>query len=135
MGGSMDKRLNITLAAAGAVLLTACGRSNDDWNGNQLAQQDTVICTDRDGNRVPDSECEHRGTGGVSPFLWYYLGRSASLPYYGEHVRGGSFTRTANATYFHAPASTSMTRSAAISRGGLGSSARSFGGSHGGFGE
>lgn len=123
--------LNLTLLAASAMTLAACDDHSDHW----IAQQDTQICVDKGGNRVPDADCQnyHGGGGGGagSAFLWYYLGRSSAVPYYGERVSGGSFTRTSGATYFHAPVSTAMTRSAAIARGGFGSSARSFGG----FGE
>ena len=122
--------LNITLAAASAITLAACDQpAAEQWT----AEQDTAICADRNGTRVPDAQCQtqahHNGIGaGVSSaFLWYYLGRNSMVPYYGERVRGGSFTRTAGATYFHAPARTAMTRSAAISRGGFGASSRSFG--------
>jgi len=125
--------LNLTLVAASAMTLAACDdqpNQPDQW----IAQQDTAICVDKSGNRVPDADCQtyHGGGGGVgTAFLWYYLGRSSAVPYYGERVSGGSFTRTAGATYFHAPVGTAMTRSAAVARGGFGSSARSFGG----FGE
>jgi len=126
--------LNLTLVAASAVTLAACDQQQqpDQW----VAQQDTMVCVDKSGDRVPDGNCQtpHAGAGGAgvgTAFLWYYLGRNSVVPYYGERVSGGSFTRTAGATYFHAPVRTAMTRSAAVARGGFGSSARSFGG----FGE
>ena len=131
LGGHMKTiHLNLTLVAASAATLAACDQQPDHW----VAQQDTQICVDKSGERVPDADCQnyHPGGGAVgNAFLWYYLGRSSAVPYYGERVSGGSFTRTAGATYFHAPVSTAMTRSAAVARGGFGSSARSFGG----FGE
>ena len=122
--------LNLTLVAASAVTLAACDNHPDTW----IAQQDTQICVDHSGNRVPDADCQNYhpvGSGVGNAFLWYYLGRSSAVPYYGERVSGGSFTRTAGATYFHAPVRTAMTRSAAVARGGFGSSAHAFGG----FGE
>ncbi len=122
--------LLLTGALASALLLTGCNR-RDDWT----AQQDTAICVDQHGNRVPDNSCEQTAGyygggyhGGGNPFLWYYLGRSSRIPYYGERAYGGSLTRTTGATYFHAPVSTAYTRSAAISRGGFGASVRAFGG-------
>ncbi|WP_116092323.1 hypothetical protein [Sphingomonas crusticola] len=116
--------LNLTLAAASAITLAACDQPVDHWT----AEQDTAICTDRNGTRVPDAQCQTHHVGSVgTAFLWYYLGRNSVVPYYGERVAGGSFTRTAGATYFHAPVRTAMTRSAAVARGGFGSSARSFG--------
>lgn len=120
--------LGLTLTVAGLVLAGCDGHQDT----RQIASQDTAICVDRQGNRVPDGECNpgvSHGPG-ISPFLWYYLGRASAVPYYGERAFGGSFTRTAGATYFHAPVSTSMTRSAAVARGGFGSSAHAFGGVH-----
>lgn len=127
----MKANLKITTAIAAALLAGACGQRDSGWD---TADRDTAICTDRSGQRVPDANCERRGAyggGGGNAFLWYYLGRNSAVPYYGERAYGGAFTRTAGATYFHAPAASAMSRSAAISRGGFGSSARSFGG----FGE
>lgn len=118
--------LVITTALASAFLLAGC-RRNDDWT----AQRDTAVCVDRQSNRVPDADCPrtaYSGGAGGSPFLWYYLGRNSTIPYYGERAYGGGFTRTAGATYFHAPVDTGFTRSAVISRGGFGESAHSFGG-------
>lgn len=121
--------LKITLAAASAALVGGCEQSAPDWT----AQQDTAVCVDRQNNRVPDQDCDrsYGGGGHSSAFLWYYLGRNSRVPYYGDRVTGGSFTRTAGATYFHAPVTTAMTRSTAVSRGGFGASAHAFGG----FGE
>jgi len=120
--------LRLTTALATAILLSACGQSNDGWT----AQRDTAICVDGSGNRVPDDACAPRTAhAGGSPFLWYYLGRSSSIPPYGDRAAGGSFTRTSGATYFHAPIETAVTRSMAVARGGFGESAHGFGG----FGE
>jgi hypothetical protein len=120
--------LKITTGVAAALLAVGCGQRDNGWT----AQQDTAICTDRSGQRVPDANCQ-RNTGSHigSAFLWYYLGRSSTIPYYGERATGGSFNRAPSVTYARAPAGSAMSRSAAISRGGFGSSARSFGG----FGE
>lgn len=126
----MNSELKITTAIAAALLAGACSSQSD--NGWKTADRDTAICTDKSGNRVPDANCPQQrtyGGGGVSSaFLWYYLGRNSAVPYYGERVGGGSFQRAAGTSYFRAPAETSMSRSAAISRGGFGSSARGFGG-------
>ncbi len=111
--------LNFTLAVAAATLLAAC----DQPPMQQRVQQPVAVCV-QNGVRVPDTSCSrsrHAGGG------WYYYGRGALMPYYGERVAGGSFTRTPGATYFHAPVSTGMSRTAAISRGGFGASAHSFG--------
>jgi hypothetical protein len=52
------------------------------------AGQNTAVCTDRMGNRVPDNSVRWRRITTVSnnAFLWYYLGRSSAVPYYG-HAR------------------------------------------------
>lgn len=117
--------LKWTAAAASALIVAGCDQQAPP--PPQAAPQNTAVCVDHAGNRVADDQCARPAAHvGVSPFLWYYLGRQSALPYYGQRVAGGSFTRTAGATYFHAPVSYSMTRAAAISRGGFGSSARSF---------
>lgn len=124
----MNRDLRITAGVAAALLASACGRSDNGWT----ASDNTAICTDRDGHRVADANCQRSGGGGGggmgTAFLWYYLGRHSAIPYYGETVRGGSFARAPGMAYARAPSGSAMTRSAAISRGGFGSSARSFGG-------
>lgn len=141
----MKKQLTMTTAMAAALLaLPGCSAQEDDWSGDVYAERDTAVCVDQDGNRVDDDLCSptayhsagyHGGyNGGSNAFLWYYLGRSSAVPYYGESIRDprfagrGSFQPTAGATYEPAPATTRMTRSQAVSRGGLGSSGRRFGG-------
>ena len=122
--------LRITTGVAAALLASACSQNDNGWT----ATDNTAVCTDKAGNRVSDDHCQRResfGSGGGSAFLWYYLGRNSVIPYYGERVGGGSFTRTAGASYFAAPAGSSMSRSAAITRGGFGS----IGEGHGGAGE
>ncbi|WP_288457444.1 hypothetical protein [uncultured Sphingomonas sp.] len=123
----MKKDLTITTGVAAALLLSGCGGQRDDWT----AQRDTAVCTDRAGNRVPDDRCDRRsGTGHGGGFLWYYLGRNRAIPAYGERATGGSWSRPAGSTFYRAPASTAMTRAAAVSRGGFGSSAHRFGSIH-----
>lgn len=121
----------ITTAVAAALLASGCGGPEEDgWT----AQTDTAICTDRDGKRVSDDNCPrqaaaggyHGGTSGA--FLWYFLGRNSVIPPLGEQARGGSFNRVAGTNYVRAPSNTLTTRAGAISRGGFGSSAHSFGG-------
>lgn len=115
--------LSTTIAAALAV--SACQRNSyDDYDGYR-AQRDTAVCVDRKTQRrMSDDYCRRGRTAGAgNAFMWYYLGRNSTLPFHGDTVRGGSFTRTAGATYFHAPASTNVSRAVAVSRGGFGSSA------------
>lgn len=126
----MKGELKITTAIAAALLAAACSEKPDDSWG-ETAARDTAICTDRNGQRVPETNCQQRashGGGAGSAFLWYYLASSSVVPYYGDRVGGGSYQRAPGARYFRAHAASSMTRSAAISRGGFGSSARGFGG-------
>lgn len=132
----MRKQLTMTTAMAAAlVALPACS-SNDGWTGDVVADRDTAVCVNQQGSRVDDDLCDDDGprTGGSSAFLWYYIGRNSAVPYYGDSIydrryaRGGSFARQPGVAYSRAPASTKMTRSQAVSRGGLGSSSRRFGG-------
>lgn len=135
----MKRQLTMTTAMA-AALLALPGCSSDNGWEEVVADNDTAVCVDKDGKRVEDSQCMQQqasastgGHGGVSPFLWYYLGRSSRVPYYGDSVRdprfsGGSYQQRAGASYFLAPEASRMTRSAAVSRGGMGSRGRFFGG-------
>jgi hypothetical protein len=136
----MRKQLSMTTAMAAAlVALPACS-SNDGWNEDVVADRDTAVCVDQQGSRVDDDLCDDRrrsGGGMSSAFLWYYIGRNAAVPYYGDSIyarryarqgQPGSFAPRPGVNYARAPASTKMTHSQAVSRGGLGSSSRRFGG-------
>ena len=133
----MTKQLTMTTAMAAALIaLAACSSQAEDV----IADNDTAICVDQEGKRVEDNRCGndvhhyHGGGGASSAFLWYYLGRSSAIPYYGDSIRDsryagrGSFNARPGASYARAPSTTGMTRSQAVSRGGLGSSGRSYGG-------
>ena len=129
----MKKQLTMTSAMAAALLALPGCSSNNGWDDDVIADRDTAVCVDREGRRVDDDLCDDDRGIGSGAFLWYYLGRSAAVPYYGDSIhdrryRGrGSFKRQAGINYFPAPAATRMTRSQAVSRGGLGSRSRSFG--------
>lgn len=132
----MKKRhLTLTSAMATTLLALPACSSNDEWDDQTYASSDTAVCVDQSGNRVPDEQCDSGRShvyGGYHS--WYYFGRSAPIPYYGESVRDpryaahASNTPRAGTTYAKAPASSNMTRSAAVSRGGMGSSGHSYGG-------
>lgn len=131
----MNKQLTITTAMAAAMIALPGCSSNDGWDDNVVADRDVAVCVDQAGQRVQDYRCNTSGrSGGSSGLLWYYIGRNSAVPYYGDSIHdrryagAGSFTPRAGASYFPAPARTSMTRSQAVSRGGLGSSGRRFGG-------
>lgn len=125
----MKKQFNLTLTTAIATSLVACGpspSSSGSWDDyTQYSDRDTAVCVDRRTNqRIADSNCDRNGSGGNAAF-WYYMGRYSAVPYYGERVSGGTFTRSPNVSYYRAPPTTSMSRSDAISRGGFGSTGRS----------
>ncbi len=130
----MRKQLAMTSAMAAALLaLPGCSKDNG-WE-EVVAENDTAVCVDKQGKRVEDAQCMRQanahGGGGSSAFLWYYLGRNARVPYYGDSIRdarfnGGSYQPRAGA-YSLAPSDANMTRSAAVSRGGMGSRGRYFG--------
>ena len=136
----MKKHLTMTTAMAAALLALPACSSGDDWNEDVVADSDTAVCVNKEGVRVDDSQCAPRqaasgyhGGGMGSAFLWYYIGRNSAVPYYGDSVReprfsGGSYKAQPNTHYDPAPASSRMTRSAAVSRGGLGSSGHGYGG-------
>ncbi len=121
----------LTATCAAALAVSACQKEPQRADIH-YAQKDTAVCVDRQGKRVPDSQCGSPRTqsgfdGGdmATMFLWYYMGRSSVVPYYGDRVSGGSYKPRPGVNYYKAPKATSFTRSAAVSRGGLGSSSRS----------
>ncbi len=121
----MEKKLTLTMSLAAALAGLAGCSDGDDYR----AAGNTRVCADDWGQRIADDNCERRGGGGH--FL--YLGRGAPIPYYYDNLNdrryAGYVSRTppAGGSFLRAPAGTNMARSSAISRGGLGSSARSFG--------
>ena len=139
----MKKHLTMTTAMAAALLALPGCSGGDDWNDDVVADRDTAVCVDQNGVRVDDAQCArqtatggYHGGGGGNAFLWYYLGRNSRVPYYGDSVReprfagGGSYDRRPGASYEPAPAASRMTRSAAVSRGGLGRSGGRYGGGY-----
>ena len=129
---------NLVLTTAMAATLTAlsgCSRGKD-WDDNVVADRDTAVCVDQSGKRIAEAGCNtHRGGGSAAMLgYWYYMGRNSRVPYMGDSVndpaRGfvGSATPRAGTSYASAPAAANMTRSAAVARGGFGSSGRGFGG-------
>ena len=122
----MEKKLTLTVSLAAALAgLSGCSDRN---SLERRATSTTRVCADEWGQRIADDHCERRSGG--ARFL--YLGRGAPLPYYydnlNDHRYAGYVSRTApGGSYLRAPAATNMARSSAISRGGLGGSARSFG--------
>lgn len=131
----MKKQLTITTAMAAAMIaLPGCSSNNDDWDDTVIADRDVAVCVDQNGTRVDDDRCDDDRRSGVSSgLLWYYIGRSSAVPYYGDSVRdrrfaSGSYKPRPGTIYTSAPEASRMTRSRAVSRGGLGSTGRRFGG-------
>ena len=134
------KNLGLTTAMAATLTALAGCSSGNDWDDNVVADRDTAVCVDQSGKRIADSGCNNRvgGGGGVGTAAmlgyWYYMGRNSRVPYLGDSVNDGSgrfsgSTRPgAGTSYASAPAAANMTRSAAVARGGFGSSGRGFGG-------
>jgi hypothetical protein len=123
-----QKVFNLSFTSAAAMAIAACGPNpnynNSDWDDGMsyYADRDTAVCVDKRTNkRLPDDACRRNGGS------WYYIGRNSHIPYYNEPVRGGSYSRPAGTRVYYAPKSTAVTKSAAISRGGFGSSYRSSG--------
>lgn len=134
----MKKQLTMTSAMAAALLaLPACSTSDDEWNEDVYADSDTAICVDAEGERVDNDLCDDDGYRRSYGYSHYYFGGRSRIPYYGESVHDrryagqGSFTPAAGVRYAPPPAASRMTRSQAVSRGGLGSSGRGFGRSGG----
>lgn len=132
----MKKHLFLTSAMAASLLALSACSSGDGWNEDVYAQSETAVCVNSAGERIPDSNCDDTYHGGHSGASWYYFGRNSRVPFYGDSVHDSRFAGTGSpeaqpgTTYYRAPASTSVTRAQAVSRGGFGSSGRSFGGAH-----
>lgn len=129
----INKQLFLTSAMAATLTgLQGCSSGND-WDDGVYADRDTRVCVDQYGNRVSDYSCSTR-TGYYGASRWYYVGRGSRVPYLGDSISdkrygfNGSYNAKPGAAYDSAPGSANMTRSAAVSRGGLGSSSRSYGG-------
>lgn len=131
------KQLGLTTAmAATLTALGACSTAtDDDWDSGPIAQSDTRVCVNQNGERIDEDECEggrryYHGSG----VGWYYMGRGSRLPYIGDSVRNsrygfvGSSMPMPGVNYASAPSAANMTRSSARARGGFGSSGRGFGG-------
>lgn len=131
----MKKQLFLTSTMAAALTALPGCSSGSDWNEDVIASNDTTICVDQNGNRIDDDVCDDdRSHGRGSYGSVYYIGRGSNVPYVGDSIRDtryafiGSASPTPGSIYTKAPSATSITRSAAIARGGFGSSSRSFGG-------
>jgi hypothetical protein len=139
----VDRKGSLLAVLLVSSALTSCGRREDQgWDTGQP----TRYCVDRQGQRVPDAECANdqraQGTGGISPFLWYYLGTLNSgqryyVPPIGGPASGGGYMPLSGLGYRYAPASSgeSARGFAPVTRGGFGAIGGGFGGGFGGAGE
>ena len=133
----MKKHLALTTAMAATLAgLSGCS-SRNEWDDDVVADRDTRVCVDQNGYRVEDNRCGQRsGMGGIGTgaLLWYYVNRGNRVPYYGDRVNDprlgfkGSYFATKGAQYANAPAKSNLVRTAPVSRGGFGSSGKTFGG-------
>lgn len=109
----MKRSFRVTLplvsAVAASLGLSACNQQ-DEWQ----AQTPSRICTDAEGRRIMDAECQRGGTS-----HWYYYAAGAAIVAHGQRAYGGSFQPRPGVAY------ASPTK---VSRGGFGSSARGFSG-------
>ncbi len=102
-------RFTLTTVLAVSAAVSGCGR-HDDW---QASNGPSRVCVDAQGRRVSDDTCQAPRTGGgVSPFLWYYLGslNRQGGPAIGQVARGGSFIPT-NGLRYNALAPNGVVRS------------------------
>lgn len=124
----MNKRLTLTATLAAALTgLSGCASRSGEW----IAEESTRICVDEDGDRIDDDYCEGPRARVGSGFAFLYLRRGSPIPYYYDNVRDPKYARWISRSplpgAIRAPAATAMSRSAAVSRGGLGSSGSRFG--------
>ena len=150
--------LKLTTAMAAALLASGCNRAKAD--DNWTTDRDTAICTDAQGVRLPDDRCRQHRVGGGGGGFWEFLGCGRAIPRVGERPTAGgvpsayaaalcSEYRQRSCLVARSRASAcrqacvqshmsrltikrqcSWARSAAVSRGGFGSSARRFGSIH-----
>jgi hypothetical protein len=108
-----------------AAALSAC----DDKKTASWGEGDSVrYCTDAQGRRVPDQQCQTHSGGGGNAFLWYYLGRLSTqgggqIPPMGGVASGGGYRPTAGLSY--------SSVSEAVARGGFGATGSGAGEGHG----
>lgn len=131
----MSRRLFLTPAMAATLAsISGCSSGGDDWDDGVVADRDTRICINEAGERIEDFQCDTRSGRYISgsSSRWYYLNRSSRIPYYGGSVYRSGVTGASSAApgavYDAAPERANVTRSAAVKRGGFGSSGRFFGG-------
>jgi hypothetical protein len=99
--------LPLVTAVAASLGLSACERK-DEWE----AQGPSRVCTDADGRRIMDAECQRGGAA-----HWYFYGGGLPVAAFGQRVYGGSYVAERGVRY-GSPAR--------VSRGGFGGFGRGF---------
>lgn len=92
------------ICAFGALILAGCGQQGQyaDQDAGWVSNQPTAVCSNMQGQRVPDSYCQS-GSGLGTAVMWYYLGRGMTVPYYGYPLTGGYSRPYWDRTYYHPP--------------------------------
>jgi hypothetical protein len=116
------KKFGLMFTVATATMLVSCGsaNANDGWT----ADEDTAICTDRQGNRVDEDRCDDDARRGGGMFFWYFMSRGGYVPPMGHKVhksKYGSYKKSPGKSYY--PASRYSSHSS--SRGGFGATGSS----------
>jgi len=106
--------LPLTTAISAAMLASSGCRASGDWQ----ADNNTKVCVDQSGKRMPEDQCMNQPANGVSPYRWYYIARGGYVPAYYSPASGGSYAPSAPSdSYAPAP---SEAPPGAITRGGFG---------------
>ena len=112
----------VAVLLVSSALTAGCDRRNQEWS----ADGPTRYCVDQQGRRAPDDQCGRTyAGGGVSPFLWYYLGsmagRRSFVPAMGGFAAGGGYAPMGGVRYA-APAfgARGFSGASGVSRGGFG---------------
>jgi hypothetical protein len=117
--------LPLTTAISAAILASAGCSSNREWQTGD----NTRVCVDQNGNRIPEDQCRNQPATGYSPYRWYYISRGGYIPTYYGPVGGGSYFPASSPDSYHAAPSEAP--AGAVTRGGFGG----IGAGHAGGGE
>lgn len=116
--------LPLTTAISAAMLASSACSDEREWQ----TSNNTRVCVDNSGHRIPDAQCFNQQSNPISPYRWYYISHGGYVPIYGGFAGGGSYMPIDSGSYVSAPASAPV---GAVTRGGFGS----IGGGAGAAGE
>lgn len=124
MGKLIDLSRMTVLLGLSSAMLQGCGPSEG-------ATGDWSVCTDQQGRRVADSQCQSGSSYSGGSYggggHWMYINQGSRAPAIGETVSGASTTPGQGTHYATAPAE-------GIARGGFGGTGEGHGGGEGGHG-